>query len=270
MKQQMTGLQKLIKYAAIAFAVTLIVGFFGGILKALRITDFALSWASTETGEIEDADITEKLEIEVYSTNVVIKSGEKFAIETDNEYISSKDKNGRYIIEEKRHNLFETGGKTTLTVTLPKDYEYDKISIETGAGTLQADTLYAKRIKLFVGAGQASINNLISTDKTEIDGGAGKITVSDGKVSELEFDLGIGKVDFKAEITDEGDFNCGVGDLNLTLIGSENDYKIEIDKGIGNATLNGSPVDDNTSYGNGNAKIDIDGGVGKINVNIVK
>ena len=44
------------------------------------------------------------------------------------------------------------------------------------------------------------------------------------------------------------------------------DYKIKIDKGIGSATVNNEKVVDSSYYGSGRNIIDIDGGVGNIEV----
>ena len=49
-----------------------------------------------------------------------------------------------------------------------------------------------------------------------------------------------------------------------------NDYNISLDKGIGSATLAGNSMDDNTQYGTGSNKIDIDGGVGSISIDFKK
>ena len=56
----------------------------------------------------------------------------------------------------------------------------------------------------------------------------------------------------------------GVGETNLTLLGSREDYKIEIDKGIGEAKLEGESMKDDSVYGWGENRIEIDGGIGAI------
>ena len=50
------------------------------------------------------------------------------------------------------------------------------------------------------------------------------------------------------------------------LIGEEDDYKIELDKGIGEATLDGKEMSDDSVYGAGENYVEIDGGVGKLNI----
>ena len=50
-------------------------------------------------------------------------------------------------------------------------------------------------------------------------------------------------------------------------MGNENDYKLNINKGIGNILINGNSVGDKQIIGNGISVIDVDGGIGKININ---
>ena len=43
--------------------------------------------------------------------------------------------------------------------------------------------------------------------------------------------------------------------------------EISIEKGVGEATINGENIKNEAVYGNGSNKIDIDGGIGKISIN---
>ena len=76
--------------------------------------------------------------------------------------------------------------------------------------------------------------------------------------------MGVGELDLSAKLSGNSDIDAGVGRLNLNLIG--NDYKIKVDKGIGSASINGNDIKDDTYYGEGSNIIDIDGGVGSIDI----
>ena len=65
-----------------------------------------------------------------------------------------------------------------------------------------------------------------------------------------------------------GKIDTGVGNLNLNLIGK--DYKIEVDKGLGIAKINGNEVSDGQVLGNGNVFVFVDGGIGTIDINYAK
>ena len=46
----------------------------------------------------------------------------------------------------------------------------------------------------------------------------------------------------------------------------ESDYSIEVDKGISSCTFNGKELKDDTRYGDGENIIEIDGGIGDIEI----
>ena len=49
-------------------------------------------------------------------------------------------------------------------------------------------------------------------------------------------------------------------------MGSREDYRIDLDKGICEAKLEGVPMQDDSVYGSGENRIEIDGGIGEINI----
>ena len=138
--------------------------------------------------------------------------------------------------------------------------------IDTGAGKVEIDSLSCDVLKLSLGAGKADIKNLTANSRADIDGGAGELDIDGGKLCNLKLDMGVGKLTLKSRIEGESDLDYGVGETDLILLGSLEDYQIEIDKGIGEAKLNGENMQDDLVYGSGENKIEIDGGVGSINI----
>ena len=47
-------------------------------------------------------------------------------------------------------------------------------------------------------------------------------------------------------------------------------WKIKLDKGLGNATLNNEKMDSTTYYGNGTNLIEVNGGIGSISINYLR
>ena len=82
--------------------------------------------------------------------------------------------------------------------------------------------------------------------------------------------MGVGKLSLTSKLTGNNKIDSGVGEMNLSLIGTLEDYKISLDKGIGNATINGDNMKDNNTYGTGNSKLDIDGGIGSIDIDFIE
>ena len=73
-------------------------------------------------------------------------------------------------------------------------------------------------------------------------------------------------IQINAAVLGESDLKFGVRESNVTLIGSKDDYKVDIEKGLGNITVDGKTVTDFCSSGNGQNHIEIEGGAGTINL----
>ena len=78
--------------------------------------------------------------------------------------------------------------------------------------------------------------------------------------------MGLGQLNLTSALTGDCNLDSGVGEMNVTLLGSKDDYELDIEKGIGNITVDGKNVTDFGSSGNGANEVDIHGGVGAINV----
>ena len=51
------------------------------------------------------------------------------------------------------------------------------------------------------------------------------------------------------------------------MLGSRELYKLKLEKGIGEVSVDGSLIEDDSTVGNGNNYIRIEGGIGSIKVN---
>ena len=157
-----------------------------------------------------------------------------------------------------------TDGRLTLYV--PEGTVFESVSIDTGAGRLMAEELRAERLDLSLGAGAVEIGYLETTKETDIEGGAGAIVISDGSITDLELEMGVGGLDLTAALLGDSDLSLGVGESKLTLLGNKDDYRVEIEKGLGNILVDGEIVSQYGSYGSGRNSVDIEGGVGEINL----
>ena len=138
--------------------------------------------------------------------------------------------------------------------------------IDTGAGKINIENLKAENFSLDIGAGSVQINNLVVTKNCDIDGGAGNIIINNGSIYNLDMDLGVGKTTITSILTGENEIDTGVGKLELNLIGSQNDYTLDISKGIGSISLDGKDLKDEEKVGTGSSLVKIDGGVGSIEI----
>lgn len=226
-------------------------------------------WVNTEFSGKEMM----RLDVSVKATAVRIrtaKEGEPVRIETNNEYITSWVDGSTLNVVEKSHGFFGWGGTGDLVIYVREDTTFDSVEIEIGAGTLDVERLEAKDLKLNLGAGKTAIDELIATRRAEIDGGAGVVEIRGGELHDLDLDLGAGKAELRARVVGNGRVTAGVGKTELTLIGREEDYRLRIDKGIGSVTLDGRSLSDGESVGSGATLIEIDSGVGAVEMKIVE
>ncbi|MEE0970695.1 MAG: DUF4097 family beta strand repeat-containing protein [Clostridia bacterium] len=263
----MTPFQKVIKYLALSFAVFLSIGIIGGLIGVFAmfggyftgdaVTDDMMSYTVS-------SDVS-SLNIKINAASLTIKQGDEFAVESNLKYLTVKEQNDVLIIKESK-KFGSTHSGASLTLYIPDKTVFKNAEIKTGAGKFTVDTLSAYTIEFEFGAGDVKICDMTVSDKADIDGGAGKITISGGSIRDLDFDMGVGQLDLTSALTGKSEFDLGVGETNINVIGSKDDYKLDIEKGLGSITVDGKSFSGIKNSGNGPNKLEIDSGVGAINV----
>ena len=253
----MTTAQKIIKYIATAFALFLVITIIStivtagyGVLRVIGLIDEKNSIV-TEDFKVISTDIKEisTLKIDLTCTNLDIKTGNDFKVETNNSKITCEENNGRVQIKEKNKNWMNNNNSSSLIVYIP-----------------EAIT----NIYLELGAGDVHIENIAITQEIKINGGVGKTDLKSCKINNLQANLGMGEFSFNGELTGKNTISSGVGEVNMNLINNKEDYTIDVSKGIGNVVLDGENVVDDRKYENGESYLDINGGIGDININFGK
>ena len=155
--------------------------------------------------------------------------------------------------------------KKDAVFVVPEDYEFTKVKIDAGAGSVYISKLTADTLDFNIGAGKTIMEEVTINKKTEIDTGAGSVEITKSSFHNLDLDLGAGKFQFEGTITGDSEVDCGVGSSSFKLSGKKDDYKLKLEKGVGSLNYDGESVSNGT-YGDGDNFIDIDGGVGSINI----
>lgn len=263
--------QRIIKYLAILFAIFLIINIFFGIIFSLNLLfgfdkkDKDIINSNNEEKYIDkdfNTDI-KNIIIELKYTNVEIKTGEFYKIDTDNDNLIIKKENGLIIIKEKDKG-FRTKLKN-LTIYLPEDSLIKEVDIENGAGTLNIDNLKVENLSLELGAGKVNMNNLKILKECEIESGAGSIDINNSKINNLDFEGGIGSINIEATLIGKNSIDVGIGKVELLLLNSIDNYTFKLDKGLGNIEINNKKINV-TSFGSGTNEIYIQGGIGNIEI----
>ena len=145
----MTTAQKIIKYLAIALAISIIVSIFsaiaGGIFGLASVLGLRKNKAIGEMKAIdfENSEVA-TLDIDVAFTNLTIKTGETLKAETNNSNINCKQNYQNLQIKEKSRKWFGNNGEGDLVVYVPKNIEFETIRINAGAGKINIESLNTK------------------------------------------------------------------------------------------------------------------------------
>ena len=269
----MTQGQKIIKVFAIALAIFLIMNiisaifwilsFFGGAFGLYKEEGFKENMETISTS----GDTIQELKVELNSTNLEIKIGDTFKVETNNSKITYKNEKGRVVLKEEGSFWSGIGEKTSLLLYLPNDVLLQDVEIESGAGSLNIENLTAETFDLEQGAGKIVLENVRVSRQTKIDGGAGKMEILSSSFHRLDLDLGMGEFVFEGQLTGNNEMDSGIGNVDMTLTDGLENYTIKAQKGIGSMEIRGQEQSGEITYGDGITKLKVDGGIGKITIN---
>ena len=269
----MTSAQKVIKYIAIAFACLLVVAIISGILSAFySLSGFlGLGVDDKENSEMITTNFenynVNQLDIEISASELIIKNGDSLKIETNNDNITFKEENNKLQIKEKKHKWFSINKNQKLILYLPENINFENVNIKTGAGRVNIETIKTETLVFKLGAGEAEIKELNVTKDCKIEGGAGKFSILSGSINNLNLDMGVGETNLNTILTGKNEIDAGVGELNINLQNGKENYTITAEKGIGNIKIDGKNISNRNVYGDGINTIDVDGGIGNININ---
>ena len=186
-----------------------------------------------EMRSYEVATEIHSLDIRLNAADFVIEYGEAFGVESNLKYLSVTEKNGVLTIVDNKTKGNRSYNNAKLTLYIPHGTVFDDVSIETGTAKLTAEALSTASLELKLGAGDVKIEQLNVTSHADIEGGAGEITVAGGTLTNLELEMGVGELNMTAALLGNNELNFGIGESNLTVLGSKDDYRIDIEKGIG-------------------------------------
>ena len=231
----------------------------------------ALSSCSNENVVLSDSrtyEITSdihSLDIQINAADFKIEHGYEFSVESNLKYLSVSEKDGVLtIIDEAKSS--SNYSNPVLTLYVPNGIVFDDVDITTGAAKLTADALSASLLELKLGAGDVRFESLNASSNANIKGGAGQITIASGTLNDLTLEMGVGELNLTAAVLGDSNLKFGVGESNLTLIGGKDDYKVDVEKGLGSISVDGKDVSDFGSSGNGQSHIHIEGGVGAVHI----
>lgn len=278
----MNSFQRVIKYLAIAFAILLAVG----IISA--IASFVTNIISGVTGGFrfsdnrkridfaEDFTDVDSVDIKNAAGTLTIKTGDTFRVEAENvlqDFTAGLTPNGTLTIREKgafSFHWFNFNGfinsTSRITVYLPEDFVADDVKLDSGAGNVVINRLQTDSLTINCGAGSVSGSDMVAED-ANIDCGVGNVTMTDVSLKDADINGGVGNLKLIGDLFGDSEVGCGVGEVDLELSGSEEDYDLNIDAGLGSVRVNGEKI--SKSFRNRNDadnSLKVSGGVGSVNI----
>ena len=301
----MNGVQKVIKYCAMAFAIFLSVVILGtivsvvmGVTTGIAGVNFLMEGDKERINIAEEYSLEEARELGITeilvdcNAEITVRPGDELSIEAVDvtEDYEIRQTNGTFSIVQdspqiKIGFLFnDTSERETVVVTIPAELVTEKIEIKSGSGKVNAENVSADRMYVDSGSGKVAVEGVKMTE-TEINSGSGGIAVRDSELgrlvmhtgsgtvrmenvtaTEAEVDTGSGAVSYEGVLTGTCEFETGSGSLTIRLDGREEDYRVKADCGSGAFRINGKRKDEGSYGTNVKGELLIDSGSGSVNV----
>lgn len=272
----MTTTQKIIKYLAIAFALFLVISIFSIIFGLSREIISSINNDKKESELLEEyttisnnVNNIESFKIDISNDDIEIKEGEKFEVKTNDPDVKFYHENSKVKIKSDKTFSWHPSNSSrgTIIIYLPNEFNISELDLNLGAGKIDIDKIFVETLLMDLGAGTMTAKEINVYEKATINGGAGNINIYSGTINNLNLKLGAGNASIESDLTGSNTLTTGVSKLNLGLSRSKNNYKFDINKGLGNIILNDFDVSEDTLIGDGETKIKINGAVGNIIIN---
>jgi len=179
----------------------------------------------------------------------------------------------RFSVEESdwQNSLrFGTGqARPVLEITLPVGLDLADCRISVGAGSVLLEGIAADSLRIDSGAGSVKGESL-AAQKTVLKTGAGSLEFTDCVFDDTGIETGAGRVVFEGELTSRMEISTGAGSVRLDIGGSENDYRVDFNRGIGSVRIGSASYNGvgNGTAGNPSAekRIKLSTGVGSVRI----
>lgn len=261
MNRRLVNIIKALAYLLAFFIITTMVT---SLIFAVNL--FTGSNSQMEMQSIyKDDKVINNLDISLKATSLEIVDSKDFSVDTNNAKIKITYENGTLKIHEKGTPSFNTND-LVLKISLPSTFNFKTVKVEMGAGKTHIANLNTDILDLNLGAGKNLLEKLEVNTQTKIESGAGLTEILSGNLNNVDFDLGVGKVFINASILGNSKIECGVGAVELNLLGNQEIYQLNVEKGIGSIYVADKIYNNDDTIGNGNNHLKIEGGIGSIKV----
>lgn len=278
----MNQFQKLIKYLSILFAgllaACILISIVGGIIFIGTVFSNEKKQISENKQQPEFSqsfnDIS-SMDITNFGGILELIPGDEFLVEgtqlsSDFECYS---KNGKLIIDNDDSDFpffsFLKEKESRLTVYFPKHFIADELIIVNEVGFVNLQNIQAGKFYLETDAGTLSGNSVFA-ENAKIECGVGNSFFTNSDFRNLELETGLGTFDLQGNITGKSEISCGIGNIDLSLSGQRKDYWISVEQGIGSVYIDNERYQENQQNIDASHLLSIDGGIGDVSIEFGK
>ena len=290
----MTGFQKFIKYAAIAFGIYLsitivlvLLGIARTFVGVSHIGNERFEQRMEEGKENEQDSVIEnteesstpnfsksyeniqKLEIDLENVNLEIKKGDSFKIEGINlsDRIQIQENGNNIKIDDDHIPSGYINENTKLVVYMPESQKLNEIDIEVQYASVNIENIYATKFSLDLQNNTCKINQL-TADYVEINNESADMDISTGEANRFQLEADLGDENVAIKVLENAEIDLEHANAEIKLIGTQEDYQIIHKKQEGRTSIEGQEISsENETIGNGNAKIKLETKYTNTNVN---
>lgn len=201
------------------------------------------------TIDSKDAEIA-SLDIDIGMGSFVLSDGDEFAISTygiRKENFSYEITDGCLYLKYSPQislisfNFSEFDNNSSIFLTVPKK-DFDKITVNMTAGDVSVMNVNAQKLTAKSSAGSMLIDG-VCAESASFKMTAGDCTVSNSTVKNSSISMTAGDMYFgDCKLYGDNNIKMTAGELQMSLIGDRADYRINVDKALGNVYIDGADV----------------------------
>lgn len=134
------------------------------------------------------------------------------------------------------------GGSSSIFLTVPEKI-YDSVNLNMTAGDFYVNGISAKRLSTKNSAGSMYLME-VASDSTTIKMTAGEVNISNSTLKNVFLSMTAGEMLLSdCKIYGDNNIKMTAGELTMNLVGNRQDYKINVDKALGNVYIDGMESD---------------------------
>lgn len=182
------------------------------------------------------------LEIEIGGVELIIlpsdsEESEHFRIDNNtSKKVETYLENNTLVVRSWKNDLVGSNKRETIILYVPKTATLKEVSMEVGAGLIEASQLEANEIHMEIGAGLIECQE-IKARTFQVEVGAGEFIGKQIETEDAELEAAVGAISFDGTIHENLDATSDMGSIEMNLTGKENDYNYNVDCSVGSIAI---------------------------------